>query len=224
MCFTRMPADGVRGLDPGAGSSLRARCTGEATKLSRRRLMTMLCDVFDGWGGYQTSLVHAIQPLSPEQLSWKPLDRVRSIGEIARHIALGRIPWFLRMKAPGSDDLATRIEIWDHDSHGNAYIVEKAVQIDRDASALVGWLEATWEMVDRILTTWTVEDLARTYRHTWRGDVHDLACQWTIWRIMAHDVHHGGQISRILAERGIEAVELRALGGHIVSPLKVGKA
>ena len=41
---------------------------------------------------------------------------------------------------------------------------------------------------------------------------------------MAHDIHHGGQIARILAEQGIDAFELRGLGGHIVSPVKVGKA
>jgi len=186
--------------------------------------MMRLAELFDGWGGYQTSLVHAIEPLSPEQLAWKRSAQVRSIGEIARHIALGRLSWFLRMRAPGSEGLAAKIETWDYDPHGTRYIAEKAVEIDRDAGALVGWLDATWGMIDQTLNAWTVEDLAVTYRHVWRGDIYEISHQWTIWRIMAHDIHHGGQIARMLAVRGIEAFELRALGGHIVSPLKVGKA
>jgi uncharacterized damage-inducible protein DinB len=79
-------------------------------------------------------------------------------------------------------------------------------------------------MIDQMLNAWTVEDLDVAYRHVWRGDAYDVTRQWTVWRVMAHDIHHGGQIARILAERGIEAFELRGLGGHIVSPAKVGKA
>jgi uncharacterized damage-inducible protein DinB len=186
--------------------------------------MTRLSEVFNGWGGYQTSLVHAIGPLSGEQLGWKPSEKVRSIGEIARHIALGRINWFLRMKAPGSEEVGAKIEAWDRDPHGNKYVAENAVKVDRDARALVEWMETTWEMVDQTLKAWTVEDLAVTYRHVWRGDVYAVSRQWTLWRMMAHDIHHGGQIARVLAEQGIEAFELRGLGGHIVSPMKVGKA
>jgi hypothetical protein len=63
-----------------------------------------LRDVFDGWNGYQTSLTHAIAPLWPEQLAWKPSAKPRSVGEIARHVAMGRLNWFLRMKAPTSDE------------------------------------------------------------------------------------------------------------------------
>jgi hypothetical protein len=61
-----------------------------------------LATVFEGWDGYQTSLVQAISPLTPEQLAWRPAPELRSVGEVARHISLGRITWFRRMEAPGS--------------------------------------------------------------------------------------------------------------------------
>jgi|SRR5579872_110913 len=180
-----------------------------------------LSSVFDGWGGYHTSLVRAIQPLSTDQLAWKPSEALRSIGEISRHIAMGRINWFLRMKAPGSEVLAAKIAVWDSDPHGNKYIREAHIAIDRDAGALTQWLNDTWNMVDQTLQAWTVEDLAVSYRHVWRREIYKVSRQWIVWRIMAHDIHHGGQIARILAERGIEAFELRGLGGHIVSPIKL---
>jgi uncharacterized damage-inducible protein DinB len=146
------------------------------------------------------------------------------MGEIAAHISMGRINWFLRMKAPGSEELALTIEPWNFDPHGNRYIREADMKIDRDAGALKEWLNITWDMIDRTLQNWTVDDLSMSYRHVWLGDIYEISRQWTLWRVMAHDIHHGGQIARILAERGIEAFELRGLGGHIVSPLRVGKA
>jgi hypothetical protein len=35
---------------------------------------------------------------------------------------------------------------------------------------------------------------------------------------MAHDIHHGGQLAMMLGMMGVDAFELRALGGHIVVP------
>ena len=189
--------------------------------LQKGYVLRRLCDVFNGWNGYQTSLVRAVEGLSGDQLAWKPSAGVRSIGELARHIAMGRINWFVRMGAPGSEELAAKIESWDYDPHGNRHIAENAIDIERDATALVGWLNATWGMLDSTLNAWTIEDLGSVYRHVWRGETYEISRQWTIWRIMAHDIHHGGQIARILAERRIEAFELRALGGHIVPPMKV---
>jgi uncharacterized damage-inducible protein DinB len=65
-----------------------------------------------------------------------------------------------------------------------------------------------------MLEEWTVDDLFHTYLLA--GYV--VSRQWTIWRIMSHDVHHGGQLAALLALQGIEAKELRALGGHTILP------
>ncbi len=73
-------------------------------------------------------------------------------------------------------------------------------------------------MVEDTLTAWQVADLAKTYRHTYWGKTYAVSRQWTIWRIMAHDIHHGGQLSVMLATQGIELPELGALGGHLTVP------
>jgi hypothetical protein len=44
--------------------------------------------VFEGWDGYQLSLVRAVAPRTPEELRWRPAPHLRTAGEIARHIAL----------------------------------------------------------------------------------------------------------------------------------------
>lgn len=179
---------------------------------------TSLAHVYHGWAGHQTSLVHALAPLTRDQLLWRPAADLRSVGELARHVALGRITWFARMDAPDSAELAGRIDAWEQDADGNRHIVESAVPIAESAADLVHWLEATWQMIEATLNAWDVSDLAKSYRHTWNGTVYANSRQWTIWRILTHDVHHGGELALMLGMQGIEAFELGDLFGHITLP------
>ena len=177
-----------------------------------------LMKLYEGWDGYQTSLVNAIAPLNRAQLEWRPAPGANSVGEVARHICLGRVTWFMRMGAPGSSALASRIEKWETDSDGNPDIVEDAIAIQNQASELVHWLEMTWEMINTTLNSWSVPDLAQSYLHKWNGEVYAVSRQWTIWRILSHDIHHGGELSLMLGLQGIEAFELSNLFGHIILP------
>jgi uncharacterized damage-inducible protein DinB len=179
-----------------------------------------LTTVFDGWQGYQTSLVHAIAPLTPVQLAWKGAEHVRSLGEVIRHLALGRITWLTRMKPPGIDDVTGRVPEWRTDDDGARHVVEEAVG-SGNAAVLSEWMEISWRPLEQLLECWTVNDLQETYVHRFRGSDYRVSRQWTIWRILSHDMHHGGQIAMMLSILGAEAFELRALGGHIVAPSKV---
>lgn len=73
-------------------------------------------------------------------------------------------------------------------------------------------------MIAKTLSTWTVEDINKTYRHTWQGETYAISRQWTIWRIMSHDLHHGGELAMMLGMQGIKNFELGDLGGHIIDP------
>jgi uncharacterized damage-inducible protein DinB len=172
-----------------------------------------LLGVYRGWEGYQTSLVNAIAPLSAEQLAFRAAPNLRSVGEIARHISAGRLNWFLRMQAPGSAEVDTQIPEWVQDDHGNRYIVEEA--LPTEPTELVRWLESTWEMIETTLTQWRVADLEQTYRHTYWGQTYAVSRQWTIWRILSHDIHHGGQLSLLLAMQGVDIPDLGDQGGHL---------
>lgn len=174
--------------------------------------------VYEGWDGYRQSIINAVAPLTAEQLSWRPSAHLRSVGELARHIALGPIDWFLRMDAPGSREMANQIDAWTEDPHGNRYVVEDALDIADQAGELTRWLETSRQMIHQTLETWTVAELERTYFHTWRGNKYAISRQWTIWRIMAHDLHHGGELVLMLGVQGLENFELGDLGGHIIEP------
>lgn len=166
-----------------------------------------LSKIFDGWEGYNTSLMHAIQPLTSAQLAWRPAATLRSVGELASHIALGRIDWFVRMPAPLSQEIFKQRE---------AMGTEAAIADKKDE--IIQWLEASWQMIAATLSQWTVKDLAHTYRHEYGGKVFLVSYQWTIWRILTHDVHHGGELALMLGMQGIHLPELGDLGGHLVWP------
>ncbi len=172
--------------------------------------------IFEGWEGYQTSIVHAVAPLASSQLAWRPSPQLRSVGETAGHLALGRIGWFSRMNAPGSQELLKRAEP----------LMAPGGNIDpslaSDVNVLIAWLTDTWAMIATTLDQWELADLTKTYRHSYWGKVYSVSYQWTFWRILSHDIHHGGEIALMLGMQGIEVPELGDLGGHLTEPPLAG--
>ena len=179
--------------------------------------MQKLAEVFDGWNGYQRSLLSAVAPLTAEQLAFRPGTKMRSTGELIRHIALGRITWLARIESPSMDELAAQVPRWFTDSDGARHVDEGAVPCDH-SSMLSDWLAASWRPLQNCLEVWNVDDLRKTYPHRFRGTDYLISRQWVIWRILSHDIHHGGQLALLLGILGKPAFELGALGGHITEP------
>lgn len=168
-----------------------------------------LAYVYEGWDGYHRSLVNAVAPLTEEQLAFKGSPEMQDVRALVWHIAAGRVSWFQRLEAPGSAELWKEI---------------MAREAPTDSATLVEWLERTWKMVEATLAQWTVEDLTFTFEQEYQGKVYAVSRQWVIWRIMAHDIHHGGQLSELLAMQGILPTDLTLLGGHLTEPTVIRKA
>ena len=179
--------------------------------------MQKLVQIFDGWNGYQESLVRAVAPLSKDQLGFKAGPKMRSVGQLIRHIALGRLTWLDRIEPLGIDEVIARVPRWFTDGDGNRHVDEEAVSCG-DSQAMAEWLAASWRPIIDSLNAWTVDDLLRSYPYRFRGTDYLISRQWVLWRMLSHDIHHGGQLALLLAMQGIPAFELRALGGHITEP------
>jgi uncharacterized damage-inducible protein DinB len=169
--------------------------------------------------------VRAITPLTPEQLAYRPAPHLRSAGEIIAHIAVGRLDWFHRMGAPGNADLARQIAPWETEranTEDPAALIkwmdatqQQQASIAENPAELRRWLDASWQIIETTLTTWTAADLQLTYPHAYQGKMYAVTRQWTIWRIMSHDLHHGGELSILLGMQGIDIPDLGDQGGHL---------
>jgi uncharacterized damage-inducible protein DinB len=167
-----------------------------------------LFKIFEGWEGYNRSLISALEPLPNENLAYRPGEGFRSVGEIAAHISEGRVSWFSHMEVESAKALQSEIE-------RKGLTVEA---IAKDKSAILDWLERSWSMVETTLENWTADDLWHTYAMPYQGKMYAVPRQWMVWRVLCHDIHHGGQLCELLYAQGIEPFELGANGGHITAP------
>ena len=181
--------------------------------------------IYEGWDSHQQALMHAVTPLTPEHLAWRPAPNQSSVNDLIVHIAGARLWWFYKMSAPGSAALARQMAAWAGETVDAGNInnlnrwLEANLQWEETVTKLPGeslkWLESTWQMIETTLSAWTVDDLAQTYRHIREGKVYRVTRQWTIWRVMSHDLHHGGQLALMLGLQGIAVPELGDKGGHL---------
>jgi uncharacterized damage-inducible protein DinB len=184
-----------------------------------------LLKVYEGWEGHQLALMRAITPLTSDQLTFRPAPHLQTVGELISHISLARLWWFHKMGAPGSAALAHQFAPWTGEkvnTEDPAELRKWTDALEQHEQAIVGnhdellrSQETTWHMIETTLTQWTVDDLATTYRHLYRGKMYAVSRQWTIWRIMSHDLHHGGELSLMLGMQGIEIPDLGDQGGHL---------
>ena len=184
-----------------------------------------LKQLYDGWDSHQLALMRAVTPLTSEQLAYRPAPHLQTVGELVCHLSLARLWWFHKMGAPGSAALASQTAPWAGEKINAAdpnelrrwtealEQLEQTIVTNHDEQTR--WLALTWQMIETTLKQWTVADLMQTYRHLYGGKVYAVSRQWTIWRIMSHDLHHGGEISLALGMQGIELPDLGDQGGHL---------
>ena len=160
-----------------------------------------LAPFYKGWDNYQQQLVHAVAPLSPEELTLGVAPHLRSIGSNAAHIIGARAGWLYYVLKEGDENLSalsTALSTWDEP--GQSAIT---------ASELVSGLETTWQVIQNALQRWTITDLDEVFHDTdENGGDETFTRQWVIWHLIEHDLHHGGEISFILGMHGLVAIDL----------------
>jgi uncharacterized damage-inducible protein DinB len=181
-----------------------------------------LLTIYDGWAGYQAALVSAVAPLTAEQLAWRGAPHLRSTGSLIVHIILGRVHWIRNTLGVES----AVVDAWlaesttGPDNHGQ-YSVNRGVR--RNSVALVTGLEASWLLLEEVLGSWTVDDLDRSFQETYEGKTYVVPYRWVLWRIMSHDIHHGGELAFALGMQGISIPDLGDQGGHLTQVSEAGE-
>ena len=150
--------------------------------------------IFESWKHYQEHIASAIAPLTDEQMTLRAAPGMRSIGELAAHIAGCRAGWFTYVLGE-ADDTPTGAKF--------KAIAEWDEQHERTSAQLVEALDATWQfMMDRV-ARWSDDDMRTTFEDDQDGVKVRLSRAWVLYHIMEHDLHHGGELSLTLGMHGL---------------------
>ena len=164
---------------------------------------------YAGWEGYNQSLINAMECIDDIQLATAPGNGLSTPGELLAHIAMGRIDWFSRI---GTDTaLLLREEAGAlMDSRSSEYAA-----LTRSRRELLHWLGVSWQMVNNCIESWDAAEMNSTTIQPYGGKQYVVPKQWVVFRILAHDIHHGGQLSMLLFQMGVVPPDLGYNGGHI---------
>lgn len=143
--------------------------------------------VFHSWQAYQDALVRGIAPLSDEQLGLRLVPGLRSVGEIAEHIAFGRALWLTHVLGAAVAEVEPLLR-WDEPDDPPHSAVE-----------VVRGLDLTWRLLSARLLSGAATDTP--------SEEETLGLQ-ILWGMLDHDVHHIGELSFLLGGLGLPGVLL----------------
>jgi len=158
-----------------------------------------LATYYRGWERYQQLLTTAVAPLSAEQLELRAAPTQRPVWVIAAHIVSTRIYWFHEVMGEGdvAPERRRHYRTWDH-----------LDQPQQSAAELELGLERTWGIIADCLQRWAAKDLEQQFTRVDRAGDEAFTCQWVIWHVLEHDLHHGGELSLTLGMHGLSAPDL----------------
>ena len=145
-------------------------------------------DLSGHWKTVRRNLLQALVMLTDEQLSFTPGEGLRTVGQVACHIAEAEEGWF-------GYCVTRKLAEWP------SYQAEKHATVD----SLVTLLGDVHDRTEVYLAAQDAADLHREFRSPWGeaftpGDV--------IWHVMQHEIHHRGEIYLMLGLLGLEAPEV----------------
>ena len=150
---------------------------------------------YDGWAADQQRLLDSLRPLTLEQMQLRPAPGEYAIWQLASNMAGGRYYWFCRML--GEDDKGARRLFQEGDWEDRPDNPKSAAELE------IAFLK-TWDAVSAAMDRWTLEDLQTPVTATdfW-GREQTITPAWVLYRVIAHEAHHGAEISSILRVHGL---------------------
>ena len=143
--------------------------------------------VFAAWRNFQEALKRTLAPLTEEQLGWRLRPDLRSVGEIAEHIAYGRALVLLHIQADSAADLQPLLA-WAEPNDP-----------PRPRAEVLAGLDESWARLSAYLMRGSADD---------EYSEEDGERLYTMWGMIDHDLPHGGEISLILGAHGLPALDL----------------
>lgn len=145
---------------------------------------------FDEWKEVQ-DLSLQIGKNIPDNIEWKPLDDMNSLGMIARHTVATRYYHFKRYLQRDDVEYPT--------------IIKEKRPINKEE--FLELLSETGLMVEKLLNELELEDLAKE-AYTWEnkktGQIVSYPISWVIWNLKGHERWHQAQLKLYLKLMGVD--------------------
>ncbi|MBN9388815.1 MAG: DinB family protein [Chloroflexi bacterium] len=146
--------------------------------------------IFESWQYYQNELKRVVAPLTEEQLKLRAVPGQRSLGELASHIVYARAKWLLSA-LPEGDTALEQFLAWQ--DPGEAL---------PSAAEIVWGLDLTWQRINTSIEGWA------QYSPDTQLTEKEVTGLRTIWGLLEHDLHHGGELAFSLGALGLPAPEM----------------
>jgi len=143
--------------------------------------------VFEAWRNFQEALKLTLAPLTEEQLGLRLRPDLRSVGEIAEHIAYGRALWLKNIQAESAAGLEPLLA-WAEPNDP-----------PRTGAEVLAGLDESWARLSAYLMRGSAD-------HEYSAE--DGERLYIIWGMIDHDLPHGGEISLILGAHGLPGLSL----------------
>jgi uncharacterized damage-inducible protein DinB len=157
---------------------------------------------YDRWPQYNRRMTDIVRDMTDEQLAIRPAPDLLPIWATVGHTAAMRVYWLCGVLGePGADATPFPDPFADADWADD-------LDHPRTAPELVGALETTWAVIDRLLDRWTPdmleEDVERRY-----GDERQIHSRASILqRLLTHEAYHCGELSQTLGIHGLPQIDL----------------
>jgi uncharacterized damage-inducible protein DinB len=158
---------------------------------------------FSTWPEYNRRLRDTVAAMTSKQLAMRPSPDRWPLWATIGHLACQRVFWLCDFAGePGAD--LTPFKDAAHTCPGDEDLEDVF-----GPEALAQALDATFQIVERCLSTWTVEMLAEEVHRRWpNGKEWVHARGWALERVFSHDVYHIAELNEALSAAGLPLVNL----------------
>lgn len=165
-------------------------------------------DLYADWTQYRSRLLEGVRHLTHEQLALHAGPGHAPIWSLAAHCAGVRVYWLCGVLGePGADatpfpDPTAELG-WEDD-----------LEHPRSATELDWALGSTDAIIERILDTWTLDDLLVPFERRYGETTQVHTRRSVLLRLLSHDAFHSGEISQLLGLHGLPPIDLWARGAR----------
>jgi uncharacterized damage-inducible protein DinB len=154
---------------------------------------------YDRWPQYNRRLVESVAVMTDEQLALRAAPDHWPVWAIVGHLAGTRVYWLCKVAGEAGFESTPFADLsdegWEDDpAH------------PRSAAELVGALESTFAIIDRVLDEWTPEMLTHEFERYFREErqLHSRAS--ILQRLLTHEAYHDGELAIAQGTHGLEPV------------------